>query len=69
MTYDRIDYLETVFGGMTIGRYLNAILSQFMTKDKLVEITTFFEKRPIKQAERSIAQGLYYNLSGCLYEV
>merc|ERR1719494_1658850 len=58
MTYDRIDYLETVFGGMTIGRYLNAILSQFMTKDKLVEITTFFEKRPIKQAERSIAQGL-----------
>jgi puromycin-sensitive aminopeptidase len=58
MTYDRIDYLETVFGGMTIGRYLNAILSQFMTKDKLDEIKTFFEKRPIKQAERSIAQGL-----------
>ena len=57
MTYDRIDYLETVFGGMTIGRYLNAILSQFMTKDKLDEITAFFEKRPIKQAERSIAQG------------
>ena len=58
MTYERIEYLETVFGGMTIGRYLNAILSQFLSQEKLDEIKGFFEKRPIKQAERSIAQGI-----------
>ena len=56
LTFDKIEYFEKTFGG-NIGRYLKAVLSQFMTKDKLDEITAFFEKRPIKQAERAVAQG------------
>ena len=61
MTFDKIEYFEKTFGG-NIGRYLKAVLSQFMTKDKLDEIAMFFEKRPIKQAERAIAQGNLYSV-------
>jgi len=58
LTYDKIDYFETVFGGMTIGRYINGLISMFQSQSKYDEISDFFKKHPIKQAERSISQGL-----------
>ena len=57
LTYEKIDYFETVFGGMTIGRYINGLISQFQTREKYNEISDFFTKHPIKAAERSIKQG------------
>ena len=59
LTYDKIDYFETVFGGMTIGRYINGLISMFQSQSKYDEISDFFKKHPIKQAERSISQGMY----------
>jgi len=56
--YDKIDYFETVFGGMTIGRYINGLISMFQSQSKYDELSDFFKKHPIKQAERSISQGL-----------
>ena len=58
LTYDKIDYFETVFGGMTIGRYINGLISMFQSQSKYDEISDFFKKHPIKQAERSISQGM-----------
>ena len=45
-------------GGMTIGRYLNGLISQFQSRDMSDDIENFFKGHPIKAAERSISQGM-----------
>lgn len=58
LTFEKMEYFKKIFGGMTIGSYLKSVLCQFQTHSKHDEIKKYFDSHPIKEAERSIQQGL-----------